>query len=137
LRRYAWAQTRQRLHQSAFRELVVTAYDRRCAICRLNHSELLDAAHIIPDSSPNGTPLVSNGLSLCKIHHAAYDQHILGIDHDYKVHIRPDILLEHDGPMLKHGIQELDGTRLILPGKASDRPDQDRLRERFVIFKSA
>lgn len=132
LRRYAWSQTRHRLHQGAFRELVVSAYDERCSICRLNHPELLDAAHIIPDSDERGTPVVSNGLSLCKIHHAAYDQDILGIDPDYRVHIREDILRERDGPMLKHGIQELDGSPLILPKRADERPDRDRLAERYA-----
>ena len=135
LRRYAWTQTRQRLHQAAFREVVVSAYDKRCAICRLNHPELLDAAHIIADTEMRGTPIISNGLSLCKIHHAAYDQSILGISPDYHVHIRGDILLEHDGPMLLHGLQELDGTRLSLPGHQVDYPDPDRLAERFERWK--
>jgi putative restriction endonuclease len=134
LRQYAWALTRQRLHQGAFRELVVSAYDKRCAICRLNHSELLDAAHIIPDNELRGTPIINNGLSLCKIHHAAYDQSILGISADYHVHIREDILLEHDGPMLLHGLQELDGHAITLPSHERDYPDRDRLAERFEHF---
>lgn len=137
LRRYAWSQTRQRLHQGAFREVVVSAYDRRCAICRLNHPELLDAAHIIPDKEMRGTPIVNNGLSLCKIHHAAYDQSIVGISADYHVHIRKDILLEHDGPMLLHGLQELDGLPITLPIKKRDYPDRDRLAERFNFFTRA
>ena len=137
LRRYAWSQTRHRLHQSAFRELVVSAYDKRCAICRLNHPELLDGAHIIADGDDRGIPVVQNGLSLCKIHHAAYDQNILGVDADYTVHVREDILREKDGPMLKHGIQELNGSRLVLPRRPADRPDQDRLGERFGVFRVA
>jgi putative restriction endonuclease len=71
LRRYAWAQTRQRLHQGAFRDIVIAAYDCRCTVCRLGHDTLLDAAHIIPDNEVRGIPIVPNGLSLCKIHHAA------------------------------------------------------------------
>lgn len=137
LRRYAWTQARQRLHQGAFRDMVIAAYDCRCAICRLNHSELLDAAHIIPDGDDRGTPEVQNGISLCKIHHAAYDQNFLGISPDYNVRIRRDILEEHDGPMLRHGLQELDGAPLILPGNARDRPDKNRLQERFARFLSA
>ena len=43
----------------------------RCALCRLRHQELLDAAHITPDSEAEGEPLVSNGVVLCKLHHAA------------------------------------------------------------------
>lgn len=137
VRRYAWSQTRHRLHQNAFREMVVSAYDQRCAICRLNHQELLDAAHIIPDADEKGTPIIQNGLSLCKIHHAAYDKNILGIDPDYHVHIREDILLEHDGPMLKHGLQELNGSSLLVPKRTAERPDRERLEIRFGEFRSA
>lgn len=137
LRRYAWTQTRQRLHQGAFRDMVISAYDRRCAICRLQHPELLDAAHILPDSDDRGTPIVPNGLSLCKIHHAAYDQNILGVSPDFQVHIRRDILAERDGPMLRHGLQELDGASIVLPQRVRDRPDRDRLAERFASFQTA
>ena len=38
-----------------------------------------------------------NVLSLCKIHHAAYDKNILGISPDYQVKVRIDILDEVDG----------------------------------------
>jgi putative restriction endonuclease len=137
VRRYITVQTRQRLHQTAFREFVVEAYDGRCAVCRLRHPELLDAAHIIADAELTGLPIVPNGLSLCKIHHAAFDRNILGVSPDYHVHIREDILAEHDGPMLKHGLQELDGTALVLPSRAVDMPDRNRLAERFDRFVRA
>jgi putative restriction endonuclease len=137
LRRYAWGQTRHRLHQEAFRDIVVAAYDERCAVCRLRHPELLDAAHIIPDSDDRGVPMVQNGLSMCKIHHAAYDSNILGISPDYDVRIRSDILEERDGPMLRHGLQELDGSKLVLPARNLDRPDRDRLALRYTDFLHA
>lgn len=137
LRRYAWAQTRQRLHQGAFREVVISAYGHRCTICRLAHPELLDAAHIIPDSDDRGTPVVQNGLSLCKIHHASYDTDILGISPDYRVHISKRILEETDGPMLLHGLQELDGSHIILPARPTERPDKDRLARRFERWRTA
>jgi putative restriction endonuclease len=137
LRRYAWGQTRHRLHQEAFRDIVVSAYDERCAICSLHHPELLDAAHIIADSDDRGEPIVQNGLSLCKIHHAAYDRGILGVSPDYLVRIRSDILEERDGPMLRHGLQELEGSMLLLPTRVADRPDKDRLALRFREFMHA
>jgi putative restriction endonuclease len=137
LRRYAWAETRQRLHQGAFRDIVIAAYGCRCTICRLGHTELLDAAHIIPDTDVRGTPIVQNGLSLCKIHHAAYDIDILGISPDCAVHISRKVLEERDGPMLRHGLQELDGTRIILPARSIDRPDPDRLALRFERWQTA
>src|SRR5436853_112489 len=56
-RLYITAAVRQRLHQRAFRERVLSAYRHQCAFCRLRHEELLDAAHIVPDSEPQGEPL--------------------------------------------------------------------------------
>ena len=135
LRRYAWSLTRQRLHQGAFRDMVISAYSHRCTICRLAHTELLDAAHIIADSDDRGTPIIQNGLSLCKIHHAAYDTDILSISPDYRVHISRRVLEEHDGPMLRHGLQELDGSSITLPARTLDRPDQDRLAHRFEAWR--
>jgi putative restriction endonuclease len=63
LRRYAWAETRQRLHQGAFRDIIIAAYDCRCTVCRLGHTELLDAAHIIPDTTMIGHPDRAEGFS--------------------------------------------------------------------------
>lgn len=137
VRRYATVETRRRLHQNAFRELVIHAYDEHCAICNLHHPELLDAAHIISDTEEGGIPIINNGLSLCKIHHAAYDQNFIGIDQDYFVHVRNDILAERDGPMLKHGLQELHGWNIRTPLRRSDKPDPERLALRFREFLSA
>jgi putative restriction endonuclease len=69
-------------------------------MCRLRHTPLLDAAHILPDRDERGNPEIPNGLSLCKIHHSAYDVGILGVDPDCRIHLRSDVLEEHDGPML-------------------------------------
>ena len=73
-REYVTRAVRQRLHQELFRERVLRAYQERCALCSLRHQELLDAAHITPDSHPEGDPVVSNGVALCKLHHAAFDR---------------------------------------------------------------
>ncbi len=136
-RKYVERITRLRLHQPVFRARVLHAYDGQCAICRLKHVELLDAAHILPDAHPLGKPVVPNGLALCKIHHAAYDQNIIGIRPDLVVEVRRDILAEVDGPMLKHGLQEMAGTRLTTPRTLSARPDKDNLEERYESFKAA
>ena len=137
IKRYVHAMVKSRLHQGRFRIDVLTAYGDRCCLCRLAHRELLDAAHIVPDSEPGGDPIVPNGLSLCKIHHAAYDQNFLGISPDYEVHVNRELLLEIDGPMLKHGIQELHGSRLVPPGARAKRPDRERLDWRFERFRRA
>jgi putative restriction endonuclease len=136
-KQYAQRLTKHRLHQVLFRPRVLRAYDSRCALCELRHAELLDAAHIIPDNEQRGDPVVPNGLALCKIHHAAYDANILGIRPDHMVEVREDILREIDGPMLRHGLQEMHGSRLHLPRSRADRPDASRLEERYARFRAA
>lgn len=138
LRQYAVRETRQRLHQPVFRSMVIRAYKTKCAVCSLGHSPLLDAAHIIADAEEAGVAAVPNGLALCKIHHAAYDAGILGITPDYIVHIRDDILVEVDGPLLEHGLKGLHGERLmVLPARYTDRPDPELLEVRYSRFRTA
>lgn len=136
-RAYATASVKQRLHQRRFRELVVSAYRTQCAMCRLRHGVLLDAAHILPDRDERGRPEVPNGLCLCKIHHTAYDVNIIGVAPDYRIHVRRDVLEEHDGPMLRHGLQEMEGITLQLPRSRDLRPREEFLEERFSRFRAA
>ncbi|QNG38946.1 HNH endonuclease [Geodermatophilaceae bacterium NBWT11] len=138
LRKYLMTMTRRRLHQPVFASQVMVAYETRCAVCSLNHRELLDAAHIIPDSQPGGDAVLPNGLALCKLHHAAYDRNILGIRPDYTVEIHRRLLDEVDGPMLRHGLQEHHERPLMtLPSARRERPDTDRLMERYAQFRAA
>lgn len=127
IRAYNTVLTKQRLHQAGFRRIVLKAYRVRCAICNLQLPRLLDAAHIVPDNEPLGDPVVQNGLALCKIHHEAYDSQFIGIDPDYTVHVREDVLRMQDGPMLSHGIQNVHQQKIILPHYRHDRPDPERL----------
>ena len=133
-RRYAERIVRQRLHQPAFRARVMHAYVTTCAVCNLKHADLLDAAHIISDADIRGLALVTNGIALCKIHHAAYDRNLLGITPEYEVRIDGDLLNEIDGPMLRHGLQDMHGRPLTLPKKSSEQPSREALAARFAEF---
>jgi putative restriction endonuclease len=134
-KRYALREMKQRLHQPAFRAKVLSAYGVRCAVCNLQMGALLEGAHITPDSDPNSSTKVNNGISLCKIHHSAYDATLLGIDTDFSIHIRADVMQESDGPMLKYGLQEMHGKDLILPSQQDHWPDLSRLSDRFHEFE--
>jgi putative restriction endonuclease len=136
-RAYVTRLTQQRLHQQGFRKRVLRAYQERCAVCRLRHSELLDAAHILPDGHPRGEPIVPNGLSLCGLHHGAFDRSLLGIRPDLTVEVRPDILRETDGPMLVHGLQGFHGAKIIVPSRAELKPKEEFLAERYELFRRA
>jgi putative restriction endonuclease len=97
-RRYALREVNARLHQASFRDAVLAAYGGRCAISHLPEQRLLDAAHIVMDADEQfGQPVVSNGLPLTKIHHAAFDAHLIGIDPDFRVHVSDRLLEIHDG----------------------------------------
>lgn len=136
-RLYLTSTIQSRVHQRSFRERVLRAYQKHCALCNLRHVELLDAAHIISDKEDHGEPIVINGLALCKIHHAAFDNNFIGINPDYQIKIREDLLFETDGPMLKYGIQSLNNSRIILPVNKMDWPDRERLERRFNSFLKA
>lgn len=133
-RRYARRLARQRLHQPAFRTRVLVAYNTSCAVCRLRHGALLDAAHIVPDGHEHGAPTTDNGLAMCKIHHAAYDANMLGVTPDYEVRIALRLLDEIDGPMLRHGLQEMHGARIQIPERAKDQPSRDGVAWRYEQF---
>lgn len=136
-RAYVTREVRQRVHQQVFRARVLDAYREQCACCRLRHEQLLDAAHIIPDSEPEGEPVVSNGIALCKLHHAAFDQLFIGITPDHLIQVRADILGESDGPMLVHGLQGLDGRKILLPHSTKLQPNRELLEKRFERFRQA
>lgn len=136
-RAYVTHTVRARLHQRTFRERVLEAYRSQCSLCRLRHTELLDAAHFIPDLEPEGEPRITNGIALCRLHHAAFDSFILGISPDYVIQIRDDVLREEDGPTLRFALQALHGQRIALPPSKSDWPSRDAMEWRFERFKSA
>ncbi len=129
--------TKVRVHQPVFRARVLQAYETSCAICRLRHAELLDAAHIIPDGRPNGDPIVPNGLALCKIHHAAYDHNFIGIRPDGVIEVKDSLMGVSDGQMLLHGIQKIAGTQIYIPRARAAKPDTGRLEVRYEEFKKA
>jgi putative restriction endonuclease len=136
-RRYALRAVKQRLHQASFREAVITAYNGRCALSGLPEQLLLDAAHIVADKDERfGQPVVPNGIPLSKIHHAAFDAHLIGIDADYRLHVSERLLGQNDGPMLE-SLKRLDGGTIHLPSRTKDLPDRKRLALRFERFKAA
>jgi putative restriction endonuclease len=136
-RRYALRQVKQRLHQASFRQMVISAYQGKCAISGFAEPSLLDAAHIVNDGHEKyGQPVISNGIPLSKIHHAAFDAQLIGIDPDFRIHVSRKLLDMRDGPTLE-ALRQFDGRDLHFPRRERDRPDRDRLAMRFEKFKAA
>jgi putative restriction endonuclease len=99
----------------------------------LKELRLLDAAHILSDVLEAGEPTIQNGLSLCAIHHRAFDQNLVGVSPDYVVQVSRKLLEDEDGPMLDllKGSHDIP---LHIPSRAADRPDRERLDVRFARF---
>jgi len=135
-RRYAVRESRVRLHQSSFRQAVLSAYGNKCAMTGLPTPKLLDAAHIIPDSHDHGEASIRNGIALSKLHHSAFDKNLIGIDADYRIHVRDEVMEATDGPLLEEGIKALHGRAIQLPGNVDKRPSRDFLAQRFEVFRS-
>jgi putative restriction endonuclease len=137
-RRYALREVKARLHQASFRDAVLAAYGGRCDISRIPEPRLLDAAHIVMDADEQlGQPVVSNGLPLTKLHHAAFDAQLIAIDPDFRIHLSAKLLEIHDGPFLELGLKGIVGQVIQLPRRSEDRPDRDRLALRFEQFNKA
>ena len=72
-----------------------------------------------------------------KLHHAAFDSFILSVSPDYIVQVRADVLVEEDGPLLRHGLQGLHNTRLVLPARCENHPSREALAWRYEQFREA
>lgn len=129
-RRVELVQTVRAFRDARFRPAVLHAYSYRCAICQ-TALKLVDAAHIVPVAHPQGTDEVTNGLALCRLHHAAYDAGLVGVRSDYNIIMNPaavDRLIEAqlDGGLdsfrtaLPHSI--------TLPATIEVRPEPRKLR---------
>jgi hypothetical protein len=80
--------------------------------------------------------VVSNGLSLCSIHHRAFDQDLVGVAPDLRVHVSRRLLEDEDGPMLDV-LKGFHGAVIEVPSRRLWRPDPERLEARFARFRSA
>jgi putative restriction endonuclease len=134
-RRYVVREVKQRIHQARFRGAVLPAYGNRCTICRLREVRLLDATHIVGDADELGEPTISNGLSMCSIHHRSFDADLVGVSPDYRVHVSPRLLDDEDGPMLEL-LKRFEGEPIELPERRAWLPDPARLAVRFERFRA-
>ena len=82
-----------------------------------------------------GQPIVSNGLPLTKLHHAAFDAHSIGIDPDFHIHVSDQLLEIRDGPFLELGLKGIAGQVIRLPRRSEDLPDRGRPALRFEQYK--
>lgn len=104
----------------AFRKRVIAAYGDRCAICgggfRLpGGASELEAAHVIPRAQ-KGADDVRNGLALCRAHHWAFDQQLIGIAANGTIRLAPGISALAENA----GLVALDGASFTSPQNVTE-----------------
>jgi putative restriction endonuclease len=114
------AQIVRRRGQKEFRESLLAAYDRRCAITHCDVVDALEAAHIVPYQGP-ATNNVSNGLLLRADIHTLFD---LGL-----IAVKPEELTVVLSPRLGgKAYGELRDVTLRMPKDLAKRPSREALR---------
>ena len=113
-----------------FRPAVLRAYGYKCAVCECA-LKLVDAAHIVSVSYPQSTDEVTNGLALCRLHHGAFDNALLGVQSDYKVITNSDAEGRLRELRLDMGLREFKSRlpeSIALPISLEMRPVPENLR---------
>ena len=90
----------------------------------------------IPLVAPQGIfkpQILDLPLSITTAPKGPYDDY-LGVTPDYVIHVREDILVEEDGPVLQHGLKGLHHSKIILPSSKSSYPNRDALAWRYSRF---
>jgi putative restriction endonuclease len=132
-------QERAVIRDAAFRKIVVSLYNQRCAFCRLriislDSQNIVDGAHIKPFSEFRDDRF-DNGLALCKNHHWAFDRGWFSINDDYQIVIPHDRFTE-ESPRDTRPMQEFNGEPLFLPTQETHYPRLESLywhRQRWNI----
>lgn len=76
------------LRDANFRQQVLFAYDRRCAVTR-GQLRLVDAAHILPVGAPGSLDTVCNGIALAPTYHRAFDTGLIFLTEDLSMAFNP------------------------------------------------
>lgn len=75
---------KKRQGQNKFREIVLLNYAKKCAVCKIDFVDILEASHIIPVfKRVSGN--IENGICLCSLHHIMFDKGYFSIDDNYKI----------------------------------------------------
>ncbi|WP_117592349.1 HNH endonuclease [Haloprofundus halophilus] len=124
--------TTRKARSAAFRSGIKELYEYKCAVCGANRMTPsgrpeVEAAHIYPRSE-NGQDDFRNGLSLCKLHHWAFDNGWLGLRDDLT------LLVKHRPQVAGFAeFSSLEGTKLILPPDERYHPAKIYLREHRAL----
>lgn len=114
-----------RLHQGAFRALVLDAYDSHCAVTGHRIRPTLQAAHIRPVSA-GGEHRVDNGLLLRSDIHTLFDLGYVSVDLRHHLRVSPRLRDDFGNGDDLYALAS-SGEKILLPQREADRPAREFL----------
>lgn len=126
-----------KVRSAEFSRKVKQAYGYKCAFCgkaRKNDKGQpeVEAAHIYPKHL-NGQDKLWNGLSLCRLHHWAFDGGLITINENFEILVRHSIIDDQE----YHEISELNGKTIYLPENKISRPEKKAITKRNNDLQSS
>ncbi|RKU11822.1 hypothetical protein C6501_11995 [Candidatus Poribacteria bacterium] len=121
-------ESKKKIREPGFRRTIMRIYDYTCAVCELqiltlDGESVTEAAHIIPFNKSNNDD-VRNGISLCKLHHWAFDRYLFSVDESYIITVSD--LMTEKGPT-EWMLKTLYGKAILLPKQQELFPAQSAL----------
>ncbi|HQB39959.1 MAG TPA: HNH endonuclease [Deltaproteobacteria bacterium] len=121
---------RPAVRDQAFRKVVTTAYDHRCALCGIrivtpDGHTVVEAAHIVPWSKSRNDD-IRNGMALCRLCHWGFDEGMLSVSDNYTVITSRSIGIDPNFPGL---LLTLSGRSIIPPTDSEKSPAREYLAE--------
>jgi hypothetical protein len=115
----AFANVKLRRGQDYFRQAVINNCGGRCALTGLAIRDLLIASHILPWSShPEQRLDVRNGLSLTRLHDAAFDCGLIAFDDELRLLLSPRLKRELSQRTVAENFGAYEGRTLRFPEDA-------------------
>lgn len=131
------ATVKLRRGQDYFRDAVLNNFGGRCGVTQLAVRELLIASHILPWGTHVAERLnVRNGLSLSRLHDAAFDQGLITFDDSLCLVISPRLKAELPQRAVAENFGAYAGQSLCLPDDAA-LPDLAFLAEHRKKFRKS
>ena len=122
--------------QQYFRQVVLNAFDSQCCVTGIRVRELLIASHIKPwKPFPKDRLNPQNGLSLSRLHDAAFDRGMITFDEAYRLVLSKNLKKHLPQITLERNFADFEGQSMIIPVK-SLAPSQEFLSfHRHQIFR--
>lgn len=108
-----------RVNQNFFRAMILSNYEGKCAITRIDISQMLFASHIVPWSQNIENRLnPANGICLSAHFDTAFDKGLISFDNNYRLLLNPILKDNQLKAYYTNWFKQFEGVELKLPYKA-------------------